>query len=240
MHIPLHPLLPRSNADTITIADAYAAPLGSHPRRPWVGLCMVTSIDGSTVVDGVSAGLSSPNDSDVLLQLRSIAQVIVVGAGTVRGEGYGKPQTPGQRIGVVTRSGSIDPTTELFESGAGFIITAESTELDAAIERDVEVIRAGADEVDLERAFAAIPRVHPQVEFIQAEGGATLNAALAAADLLDELNITTSPATVSGDGPRLFHGGGDRTRPYELAQMLVDDRSFVFSRWRRRAEPTSP
>ncbi|WP_051063148.1 dihydrofolate reductase family protein [Ilumatobacter nonamiensis] len=240
MHVPLRRVLPAADSTEIDLADAYAAPLGSHEDRPWVGLCMVASIDGSTVVDGVSAGLSSPNDSGVLIQLRSIADVIVVGAGTVRGEGYGVPKRPGQRIGVVTNSGSIDPTTALFESGAGFLISSEATELDSRIERDLDVIRVGARSVDLRGAFAHIPQLCPDVSFIQVEGGATLNAAIAAADLFDELNVTTSPATVGGSGPRLFHGGVDHTRRYELAQMLVDDESFVFSRWARREAPTSP
>ncbi|MGA9276350.1 dihydrofolate reductase family protein [Ilumatobacter sp.] len=240
MQAPLHRVIPHSNTGTVTLREAYATSLASDTDAPWVGLCMVASIDGSTVVDGVSGGLSSDNDSGVLLQLRSIAQVVVVGAGTVRGEGYGKPSTPGQRIGVVTGSGSIDPTSSLFASGAGFLITSESARLDARIERDVEVIRAGTDHVDLRAAFASIPQVRPDVEFIQVEGGATLNAAIAEADLFDELNITTSPATVNGSGPRLFHGGADHSRRYELAQLLVDDESFVFSRWRRRGERTSP
>ncbi len=197
---------------------------------------MVASIDGSTVVDGVSAGLSSDNDSAVLLQLRSVAQVIIVGAGTVRGEGYGTPKKDGQRIGVVTRSGSVDTSTELFRSGAGFIITTQR----ATIDHDVDVLRAGVDDVDLRAAVARIPELCPGVTFIQAEGGATLNAALGDADLFDELNVTTSPATVGGDGPRLFSGGGDQSHRYELAQLVVDDESFVFSRWRRRSAPSSP
>jgi len=240
MHAPLRRLFPTTSPSSVDLAEAYAAPLGAHADRPWVGLCMVASIDGSTVVDGVSAGLSSDNDSAVLVQLRSIADVIVVGAGTVRGEGYGTPKRPGQRIGVVTRSGSIDPDSALFRSGAGFLITAASTELDARIERDVDVIRSGNHDVDLRRAFAQLPDMGADVRFVQVEGGASLNAAIAAADLFDELNLTTSPATVGGDGPRLFHRGTDRSQRYELAQMLADDESFVFSRWKRREEPTSP
>jgi riboflavin biosynthesis pyrimidine reductase len=56
---------------------------------------MVSSIDGSTVFDGESRGLSSDNDREVLLTLRRAADVINVGAGTVRSEGYGAPRKPG-------------------------------------------------------------------------------------------------------------------------------------------------
>lgn len=200
---------------------------------------MVASIDGSTVVDGVSAGLSSENDAAALHRLRSLAQVVLVGAGTVRGEGYGPPKKDGQRIGVVTRSGSVDPSSDLFRSGAGFVITTERAELDDRVERNLDVIRSGVDVVDLRGAVGRLSEVCPGVEFVQAEGGATLNAAFSDADLFDELNITTSPATVGGDGPRLFNGGGDQANRFELARMAVDDDSFVFSRWRRQA-PTSP
>ncbi len=231
-------LLP-TPAATVSLEDAYGASLGTHPDRPWVGLCMVASIDGSTVVDGASAGLSSDNDTGVLLQLRSIADVIIVGAGTARSEGYGPPSKRGQRIGVVTRSGSVDTSSELFASGAGFVITTTSAEFE---ERGVDVIRVGDDDVDLAAAIRRIPEVSPGATFVQAEGGASLNGALADGDLFDELNLTTSPAVVGGDGPRLISGAGDLSSRYELAQMAIDDEAFVFSRWRRRrdAAPASP
>lgn len=234
MDVPLHHVLPAPPHRT-TQADAYAAPLGRHDDRPWVGLCMVASIDGSTVVDGASAGLSSDNDVGVLLQLRSIAHVVLVGAGTAASEGYGPPKTPGQRIAVVTGRGSVDTSSELFTSGAGFVITTESATFE---ERGVDVIRAGSEQVDLAAAIASIPSVRPGATFVQAEGGATLNGALAASDLIDEMNITTSPASVGGDGRRLVAGAPDLSHRFDLEQMLVDDESFVFSRWiRRRTSP---
>lgn len=240
MRVPLRRVVPNTESREVDVADAYAAPLGAVDGRPWIGLCMVASIDGSTVLDGVSVGLSSPNDAAVLQQLRSIAEVVIVGAGTVRSEGYGPPKRADQRIGVVSARGSIDPMSELFESGAGFLITSERAELDPDLERHVDVIRAGVDTVDLRSAVAQIPDLCPMVRFVQAEGGPTLNAALADAELFDELNVTTSPATVGGRGPRLLHDGGDHTHRYTLNQMLVDDASFVFSRWKRTAVPTSP
>jgi riboflavin biosynthesis pyrimidine reductase len=225
-------------ADT-TIADAYASPLGAPTDRPWVGLCMVSSIDGSTVVDGRSTGLSSDNDIAVLHGLRSIADVIIVGAGTVRGEGYGPPKTQGQRVGVVTASGSIDLDIPLFTSGAGFIITTANAELGASpgtvnSVEGVEVIRSGVDRVDLAAAIARLDEVHARPRFVQVEGGAHLNGAMLDADVFDEINLTTSPLCVGGSGPRLTTGATDLEQRFELAQMVIDDESFVFSRWLRR------
>ncbi len=218
----------------VTLEEAYAEPLGTHSDRPWLALCMVSSIDGSTVVDGASAGLSSENDTAVLLRLRQLADVILVGSGTARGEGYGPPSKPGQRIGVVTASGSVDTTTPLFTSGAGFVITTNDASIDGP---SGNVLRAGTSEVDLRAAIARIPELCPGATVVQAEGGPTLNGALAAAGLFDELNITTSPAVVGGGGPRLVHAAPDIATAYDLVQLLVDDESFVFSRWRRRSGP---
>lgn len=218
-----------------TVAGAYAAPLGQpHGGRPWVQLCMVSSLDGSTVVDGTSGALSSPNDTAVLAQLRSLADVVLVGAGTADGEGYGPPKTPGQRIGVVTRSGSVDLDTDLFTSGAGFVVTTTQTEIDtSSFTGDLDVVRAGDDEVDLADAMAQIgDRFGARV--IQAEGGPRLNAALAEADLIDELALTTSPGVVAGDGPRLTRGGSPTERAFDLVQLAVDDEQFLFQRWQRR------
>ncbi len=219
-------------ADDVTVEEAYAAPLGrSGPGgRPWVGLCMVASIDGSTVVEGTSGALSSDNDSAVLNRLRALADVIVVGAGTVRAEGYGPPRTPGQRIGVVTRSGRLDTSTPLFASGAAFVITTE----DAEVSGDVETLRAGTTDVDLAAAIERLTGFVDRCAFVQCEGGPALNAAMASAGLLDEIDLTISAGVVGGDGPRLTAGAPDLADRYELAQLAVDDDSYLFTRWRRR------
>jgi riboflavin biosynthesis pyrimidine reductase len=194
-----------------------------------MGLCMVASLDGSTTVDGMSSGLSSPNDVEVLLTLRSLADMIIVGAGTVRDENYGAPAKPGQRIGVVTNSGTLDYESALFTSGAGFLICPEST---PAV--PVETLRVGEREVDLVEAMHRLGEVS-EVDFVQLEGGAKLNAGLATADLIDEVNLTISPRIAGGQGPRLTTGAPPLAdRNYQLAHLVVDEYDFVFSRWTRR------
>ena len=183
---------------------------------------MVASLDGSTVVDGRSSGLSSAADSEVLHTLRDLADMIIVGAGTVRAEGYGPPKRAGQRIGVVTRTGRVDVTTPLFASGAGFLILPED-----APEVPVETVRAGHTTLDLCAAFEQL-----DVGFVQAEGGAHLNAALAEADLIDELNLTLSPVLSGGDGPRLMNGAMPIVHRMHLAHLLEDD-DFLFTRYLR-------
>ena len=230
MMVHMRQLLPEPISE-ITVQDAYSSALGYHADRPWVSLSMIASIDGSTVVDGNSGALSSPTDSAVLSQLRKIADVIIVGAGTVRGEGYGPPSKKGQRVGVITAMGSVDLTTPLFTSGAGFIITS----IEGAIETtDVDVLRTGHNKVDLHEAVRRIPELCPDARVVQAEGGAALNGSLLDADVLDEINVTTSPATVGGGGPRISAMATDHQHRFDVAQLAIDDESFLYARWLRR------
>ena len=185
---------------------------------------MVASIDGSTVLGGASAGLSSDVDREVMLTLRTIADAIVVGAGTVRAVGYGPPKKAGQRIGVVSRTCTFDFDSALFRSGAGFLILPED-----APAVPVDSVRAGVGEIDLGLALTRLPG---QPRFVQVEGGASLNGALAAADLLDEINITTSPQIVGGDGARATTHAAAMSHRYTLAHVLEDD-GFLFSRYVR-------
>ena len=190
---------------------------------------MVASIDGSTAVDGGSAKLGNANDSAVLKQLRSIADVIVVGAGTARAEGYGPPSKPGQRIGVVTASASVDVDRPLFTSGAGFLITTTT----ASVTASVDTVRAGDDAVDLLAALRALGTVCDDPRVVQCEGGPNLNGSLFTLDVVDEINVTTSPLVVGGDGARLATGAAAHSHPFGLHQLLIDDESFLFSRWLR-------
>lgn len=219
-------------ADEITVEAAYAGPLGSRTDRGWIGLCMVASIDGSTALGGVSAALSNPTDTAVLAQLRRVADVIVVGAGTVRSEGYGAPRKAGQRIGVVTGSGRLDFAGELFAGGAGFVITSAAATFD--VPAHVDVVRAGAEEIDLVEAIHRLADVTDRSAFVHVEGGPALNGSLADADLIDEINLTTSPAMVGGNGLRLATGAEPQAHRFVAAQLAIDDESFLYTRWLRR------
>ena len=224
----LHP----DPTDEVSVEECYAQSLGHRADRPWVSLSMVTSIDGSAAVDGTSGALSSPTDSAVLIRLRAIADVIIVGSGTAHSEGYGPPSKAGQRIGVVTAGGRVDLASELFTSGAGFVITTAGGTFDPPPE--IDVIRAGSTHVDLVEAVRRLPELCPGTRVVQAEGGPTLSGSLLDADLIDEINATTSAATVGGGGPRLASGSPANQRGFEVAQLALDDQSFVYTRWLRR------
>ena len=208
--------------DHVTVREAYDVERFRPDDRPWLGVCMVASIDGSTVVDSNSRSLSSKTDQEVLLTLRDLADVLIVGAATLRIEGYGPPRKRGQRVGVVSRRGDVDASSPLFTSGAGFLILPED-----APSTSIESVRAGTGDVDFAGALAQL-----DANFVQAEGGAQLNGALSAADVIDELNLTISPQLAGGDGPRVTSGSIQVSRRMRLAHVLEDE-GFLFTRYLR-------
>ena len=208
--------------DTATLRECYDVPRPRPTGRPWVALCMVAGLDGSTVVDRTSRGLSNPTDQELLLTLRSFADVILVGAGTVRAEGYGPPRLPGQRIAVVSRSGDFDFELPLFTSGKALLLLPTD-----APEVPVPSVRAGVGSVDVAAALAQI-----DAHVVQAEGGSTLNGLLAAADLIDELNLSISPYINGGSGPRVTNGAPELTHRMTLAHVLEHD-GYLFTRYVR-------
>ena len=209
--------------DDLSVEEAVAHRRSPHPSgRPWVMLCMVMSLDGSTVVDGRSGGLSHPVDAAMLSALRAQADVILVGAGTVSAEGYGPPKRKHQKLVVVSRRGDVDLTAPLFTSGAGVLALPED-----APDVPVPHLRAGRGTVDVAGILQQL-----DARVVQAEGGAALNAALAAADVLDELNVTVAPFVSGGDGQRLTAGAPPLAHRLRLAQLAEHD-DFLFMRWLR-------
>src|SRR5439155_10638112 len=76
-----------------------------------VRLNMISSIDGATTLGAVSGGLGSSGDKRVFAVLRSLADVVLVAAGTVRAEHYGPSTVP---IAVVTRTAQLDWQSPFF------------------------------------------------------------------------------------------------------------------------------
>lgn len=222
-------------AGPASLEELYGRARHRRDDRPWVGICMIASLDGATVVDGRSGGLSNPNDAAVLKALRAAADLILVGASTVRAEGYGPPSKPGQRIGVVTAAAQLDPEKPIFASGTGFLVMPEDgPPALVSSAGPIDTVRAGRGRVDVALALRRLGDVTEEPTFVQAEGGAHLNGSLLDADCVDELDLTLSPRLVGGDGPRAVAGARFSTAGFSLAHLAVDDGSFLYSRWLRR------
>ena len=219
--------------------------------RPGVRLNMVASIDGAIAVDGTSGALGGDADRRVFTALRALTDVVLVAAGTVRAEGYGPPRLPdalvaqrrarGQaalpRIAVVTRSLDLDWASPLFADADAdappLIVTCASAPAEglARAREHAELVVAGDADVDLGAALTALGA--QGVRSVLAEGGPRLNAALAAAGLLDEVCLTVSPRLVGGDSRRILDGpapaGGGRAMRLWSA---YEDEGFLFLRHR--------
>jgi len=200
--------------------------------RPWVGLCMIASLDGSTVVDGRSGRLGNDGDRAVFSALRRAADTIIVGSATARAEAYRAPRQAGQRIGVVTSTGDVDRSTDLFDAGAGFLMMPTDG---PPAPTGIDVVRAGKGRVNLALALARLDSVMEPPRFVQSEGGSRLNGALLDAGCVDELNLSCSPVMAGGDGNRLVTGAAVTWVGYLPAHVLIDDDGYLFTRWVRRS-----
>lgn len=192
---------------------------------------MVMSIDGSTTIDGRVGPLTGAADQRVLTTLRELADVVVVGAGTVRAEGYGP--LGDTALAVVSNSGSLDPDGPLFDAGhRPWLIVPDVAHLDPRVAERVEVIRVGDRSVDPAAALDTLAA--RGMTRILSEGGPSLLGQLLDAGLLDELCLTLSPMLVgTAGGTALVQA--TRHQRFEAVDTWIDD-GFTFIRLRRAGE----
>lgn len=185
---------------------------------------MITTCDGAIETEGTSRGLGGPADQARLIALRRAADMVLVGAGTVRDEGYGPPSKSGLRIAVVTGTCELDFSMPLFASGAGLVVTTTD-----APDVPVESVRAGTGRIDWGGVLDRIGAMG--VGLIQLEGGPRLNRDLVEADLVDAINLTFSPRLTGARGRSIAEGRFDARR-FALASVETVD-EFVFVRYER-------
>lgn len=234
--------------DDVDALEAYEDPRRyAQTNRPYVFVNMVSSADGATVVEGVTEQLGSAGDRHIFMLLRSLADAILVGAQTVRAEGYGPPkvrrefagareargQAAPPRLAVVSRSLHLDWQSPLFteQRSRPFVLAPASADQqrlrDAAEVADV--VSVGDPELDLAAALAQLRE--SGVAALLCEGGPTLNAALLQAGLIDELCLTISPSLVGrGGGAGIVGTAAVGHVPLRLAHVLEED-GYLFLRY---------
>jgi 5-amino-6-(5-phosphoribosylamino)uracil reductase len=239
-------LRPASTGEEIAdLVDYLFAEERAHPDRPWVLLDMISSIDGATTVKGRSGGLGDQDDRDMFAALRTVADVILIGAGTLRAENYHPVEldgarraarerrglSPDPRLAIVSGRLDFDPSLRVFSDPSHRPIILTRHDVDS--ER-VEAFSDVADVYPIEDldARAMIDQLRI-AKVILCEGGPTLNGFLVAADLVDEVNLTIAPLLVSGESRRVAHGPAP-IDPVELRleRILRGDRS-LFLRFAR-------
>lgn len=230
---------PRPDLDVDEIATCYAYPSDGAVRGN-----MVTSLDGAVSADGRSKAISGPPDLFMFGVLRSLADVVVVGAGTARTEGYGPGrarkeyahlreaanQSVAPAIALVTRSANLNPDSPVFTDALvrTLVITCEAAPPDnrKALSEVADVIVSGDAAVDLPSAFEQLRR--RSLTKVLTEGGPHLLGDVSAFGLLDELALSVSPTIAGGDAGRIV-----QTDAVLLQQMslkgLLEDSGFLFA-----------
>lgn len=225
------------------LADLYAYPDPISPHG-WVRANMVTTLDGSaTGRDGLSGTIGGAADRMLFGVLRHLSDVILVGAGTARAEGYRRPgilrdfqqrrqesgQAPAPALAVVTRSGKLPAEALEDRSGTLVAVTCADADVEALRARlgSGSVIVAGEHDVDPLLAAAQLAaRGWPRILL---EGGPQLLGRFITAGRLDELCLTQTPRLVAGLGPRIAVGdhASLRLRPAHL----VECDGVLLGRW---------
>jgi riboflavin biosynthesis pyrimidine reductase len=225
------------------LVAAYAVPAG---RRPHVRANFVASADGAAWLDGRSGGLSSPADKRVFALLRDLADVVLVGAGTIRTEGYSYPHFSARRrarrralglaelptFAVVSGSLDLDPRSRLFDGAPvrTVVLTSAKAAADrgAALAPVADVVTAGEDRVDLSAAVDALAA--RGLTRVLSEGGPVLLAGLTGAGRLDELCLTVSPLLAGPGAGRIVAGAGHPPVTLRILRLLTEDGS-LFTRY---------
>ena len=254
----LEVLAPRALAGTVVAGDddtALLALFDDPPPRPAVGAhvraIMVASLDGAaTGADGRSGSLGNAADRRLFGALRALADVVLVGAGTVRTEGYADVQVPDRlravraargrpdRVELAVVTGRGDLPDAVLDAGAVVLTTSTAPGLPALRERlgDERVIVADSPlpgVVDVTAGVRAL--VGRGLTHVHAEGGPGLLREMLCAGLVDELCLTLSPLLVGGLARRRLVGdaGGNVAEPIRLELLhLLQGGHSLLGRWR--------
>lgn len=228
--------------------DPHLPEVFAFPSDDWVRAVFVSSADGAAALDGRAGGLGSEADKSIFALQRSLGDVVLVGAGTARVEGY-KPITtrkqwlhvrghrpPSPPIAVVSRDLRLDPRAPLFTEAPEYARTIVITCAAAPAERRdalgevADVIVAGDDSADLSTALDEL--ADRGLRRVTCDGGPILMAHLIAAGRLDELCLTLSPLLVSGDAPRITDGPPIAHATQMTLSTLLEEDGFLFLLYR--------
>ena len=223
----------RPPVDRDELLEAYAVAERATPR---VRMNFVMSLDGAVTLEGRSGGLGDESDRLAMQVLRSLADVVLVGAGTVRVEGYGglrvdeadaawrrgRGLDPQPRVAVVSSRLDLSPGHPFFARAAvrPIVVTRASAPSDrrAALAEVADVLVCGDDAVDLRAMIGALAGLGlPQV---LCEGGPHLFGSLIEADLVDELCLSLSPILVAGAAGRIVRGAPELERRMRLVHAI--------------------
>ena len=245
---------PSAGTDSLWSAlTAAGDPFGESTTEDGPAIClnMVSSVDGATTIAGRVGALTGAADQSLLRRLRAEADAVLVGARTVRVEGYGALLGAEERRRRMRERGSSEPllcvvTRRLYllgdspalgDSPSPLVFLTSSGEALPAAARPVAAIRSGGGEsgstTPLLRPLLRRLREEFGVDKVVCEGGPTLNAALFAEGLVQEVFLSLSPLLAQEPSSLGLVATGTPPVPLELVGHAARE-DFVFLRYRRR------
>lgn len=242
---PLRRLLPEPGMTTVGELVGELDPAAAAAAdRPFVYTNFALTVDGRATIGGRSGPIGSAADTALLVGLRMRADAVMIGAGTLRAEGYGRViRDPAKRAERESRGLAPDPlvvlvsnrlelawNADLFTEGFGAVVIFTAADREPPpTATPVEVVRHPGH-VDLARMLAELRADHG-VRTLLCEGGPTLHGALLAAGLVDELFVTRAPRLAGGAGPGLVAGLEAGVRELELIS-LCESAGELYARYR--------
>ncbi|BBX74122.1 pyrimidine reductase family protein [Mycobacterium shinjukuense] len=221
-----------------------------EPDGTWLRANVISSLDGAATVQGTSGALGGPGDRAVFIVLRELADVIVVGAGTVRIEGYSgahlsvaqrqRRQARGQsevpQLAIVTNSGRVDRDLAVFtRTEVPPVLLTGATVADDLRRRlagRAEVLACSGDDPGKVDEKVLLSRLADRgLRRVLTEGGPTLLGSFIEHDLLDELCLTIAPCVVGGPARRIATGPGQLQTRMRCAHLLTDDAGYLYTRY---------
>jgi riboflavin-specific deaminase-like protein len=215
--------------------------------RPFVATNFAATVDGRATIGGVSGPIGSDVDTEMLARLRTRFDAVMIGAGTMRAERYGRIVSDQaqrewrERIGLphdpltVIVSGRLDLPWDapLFTAGGGRVLIFTASEADPPeTATSLRVIRHEG-QVDVAAALRHL-REERGIRALLCEGGPHLHSQLWAAGLIDELFLTTAPRLTGAETLRIIEGAAlPGIAQLELAWLLEHD-GELFTRYRQR------
>jgi riboflavin biosynthesis pyrimidine reductase len=223
---------------------------GKPEGRCWVTGHMVAGLDGCAAIRGRVGALSTPPDTELFSAMRTLADVVLVGANTVRLEGYGPIRLPSERsdsrtaqglpanppLAIVSRSLDLDLASRAFADAATesrtLVATCAAAPEDrlARARRVADVVVAGEESVDPDELMAQL--AERGLQRVLCEGGPTWLGELVMTGHLDELCLTISPMMGGDPLPVAVFPPGAPLTGFTLRHVLRAE-STVFLRYER-------
>ncbi len=214
------------------------------PSPPYLACNFISTLDGRATIGGSTEQLGFPTDARVLMRLRTFADAVIIGAGTMRVERYDRmlpvPRLRGYReqIGlpedpltvIVTETMDLPWDAGMFTDGHGEVLLATpSSASPPATATSVEVLRYPG-KVDLHALLSDLA-AERGVRSVVCEGGPTVLGGLVEAGLVDDLFLTINPILVGEQERGLMRGSLRSPVPAKLAWALEAE-GELFTRWR--------